>query len=98
MCSSVLICGKSSSGLRGAVMGREQDRRPLLDETRRHFFGRCGVGLGAMALADMIGRGEASAAAAPAPNPFAPKPGHFDGRARSVIYLFMAGGPSQLEM
>ena len=31
-------------------------------------------------------------------NPLAPRPGHFPARAKSVIYLFMAGGPSQLEL
>jgi hypothetical protein len=31
-------------------------------------------------------------------NPFAPKPPHFPARAKNIIYLFMAGGPSQLEL
>src|SRR5262249_27140289 len=31
-------------------------------------------------------------------NPLAARPGHFPARAKSVIYLFMAGGPSQLEL
>jgi hypothetical protein len=31
-------------------------------------------------------------------NPLSPRPGHFPARAKSVIYLFMAGGPSQLEL
>jgi hypothetical protein len=73
----------------------------LLEQTRRHFFGRCGVGLGSMALAALLGEGRSQAAAPAAArleNPLAPRPGHFPARARSVIYLFMAGGPSQLEM
>ena len=37
-------------------------------------------------------------AAARARDPLAPRPGHFPARAKSVIYLFMAGGPSQLEL
>ena len=37
------------------------------------------------------------AACAPT-NPLAARPGHFPARAKSVIYLFMAGGPSQLEL
>lgn len=80
-------------------MGRDRER--LLDQTRRHFFGQCGVGLGSMALSALMGTAAGRSASAAAPrhvNPFAPKPGHFPARARSVIYLFMAGGPSQLEM
>jgi Protein of unknown function (DUF1501) len=37
-------------------------------------------------------------AAGPGGNPMAVRPGHFPARAKSVIYLFMAGGPSQLEL
>ena len=63
---------------------------------RRWFLEQCGVGLGAAALADL-------AAAAPPPaaagiDPMAPKKGHFEGKAKSVIFLFMAGAPSHLEM
>jgi hypothetical protein len=68
----------------------------LLAETRRHLFERCGIGLGSMALAALLGEGRRSAAAEV--NPMAPRPGHFPARAQSVIYLFMAGGPSQLEL
>ena len=69
---------------------------PLLHQTRRHFFQNCGVGVGAMALSAMLDRdGFASPVVV---NPTAPKPPHFPAKATSVIYLFMAGGPSQLEM
>jgi hypothetical protein len=50
-----------------------------------------------MALAELLGSQLASAAAA-ATNPLAPKAGHFPGKAKSVIYLFMAGAPSHLEL
>ena len=69
---------------------------PLLDLTRRHFFGRCGLGLGSMALSSLLGRGVASASSGA--NPLAARPGHFPAKAKSVIYLFMAGGPSQFEL
>ncbi len=63
--------------------------------TRRWFFRQCKVGLGAVALATLLGetaRGESQA------SPFGSRPPHFKARAKSVIYLFMAGGPSQLEL
>ncbi len=65
-----------------------------LAHTRRHFFRDCGVGLGAMALGSLLNRDAAAASA----NPLAPKPPHFPAKAKSVIFLFMAGGPSQLEL
>ena len=61
---------------------------PLLETTRRHFFERCGLGLGSMALGSLLGQGRASASDA---NPLQPRPGHFPAKAKSVIYLFMAG-------
>jgi hypothetical protein len=78
-------------------MGEE---RHLLNATRRHFFAQCGFGLGALALAELLNPDKTRAAEAGVPlvNPLAPKAGHFAPRAKSVIYLFMAGGPSQLEL
>ncbi|WP_146431648.1 DUF1501 domain-containing protein [Blastopirellula retiformator] len=61
--------------------------------SRRWFMRDCGVGLGAIALADLL-RGEASAAN----DPLAEKRPHFPAKAKNVIYLFMAGAPSHLEM
>ncbi|MBY0229276.1 MAG: DUF1501 domain-containing protein [Gemmataceae bacterium] len=55
---------------------------PLHLRTRRHFFRDCALGVGSMALASL-----ASA-----------KRPHFAAKAKSVIFLFMAGGPSQLEL
>ena len=67
--------------------------------TRRHFFSRCGMGLGSIALGSLLGEGKIFGADAPElANPMAPKPGHFPARAKNVIYLFIAGGPSQLEL
>jgi len=78
----------------------------LRELTRRHFFSKCGLGLGGVALGSMLKRDgfAAGSSALRTPhsafpqNPFAPKPGHFPARAKNVIYLFMAGGPSQLEL
>jgi hypothetical protein len=74
---------------------------PLLAVTRRHFFHDCGVGLGAMALGSLFARdglGAASSRARESANPLAPKQPHFAPKAKSVIFLFMAGGPSQFEL
>src|SRR2546422_919558 len=60
--------------------------------TRRHFFHDCGIGIGSMALGSLL------RADSPVPNPFAPKPPHFAPKAKAVIFLFMAGGPSQFEL
>ena len=63
----------------------------LRDITRRHLFSRCSVGVGSIALSSLM--------AAPATkNPLLPKKTHFPSKAKNVIYLFMAGGPSQLEL
>src|SRR6266404_6313925 len=67
--------------------------------TRRHFFRNCGVGLGSVALASVLNeRLFAAASLAPANNPLAPKPPHFPAKAKHVIYLHMAGSPSQLDL
>jgi hypothetical protein len=66
---------------------------------RRWFLQQCGVGLGAAALAHLLG--ESGYAATPSPNPadpLAPKVPHFAPKAKRVIYLFMAGAPSHLEL
>jgi Protein of unknown function (DUF1501) len=65
-------------------------------QTRRHFFQQCGVGLGAVALASLWNEGRADQA--PLANPLTPRQGHFPAKAKRVIFLFMAGGPSQIEM
>jgi hypothetical protein len=72
---------------------------PLLRRTRRQLFRDCGVGLGTMALASLLADGKSlGAPPATAANPLSPHAGHFPPRAKNVIYLFMAGGPSQLEL
>jgi hypothetical protein len=64
--------------------------------TRRWFFRECGVGLGTIALQSLL---QDYAVAGPtAADPMAAKQPHFPARAKNVIYLFMAGGPSHLEL
>lgn len=78
----------------------EIQQRLLQASTRRAFFADAGVSLGALGLAALLGEGGlASAEENPrAKNPLAPLPTHFAPKAKAVIFLFMAGGPSQLEL
>jgi hypothetical protein len=71
---------------------------PLLLQTRRHFFGQCALGVGSMALASLLNEEALRAGTTPAAVPGALREPHFPARAKAVIYLFMAGGPSQLEL
>jgi len=78
----------------------------LLEITRRHFFKQCGVGVGSMALSSLLNenlfaRGGNFAQAgsfAQARNGADFKGPHFPPRAKSIIYLFMVGAPSQLDL
>jgi Protein of unknown function (DUF1501) len=63
---------------------------------RRWFLKECGVGLGAIALGQLAGA--RPAAAARVGDPLSPKQPHFPPRAKNVIFLFMAGAPSHLEL
>ena len=57
---------------------------------RRWFLEQCGVGMGAMALPSLL--------AGATNDPMAPKKPHHAAKAKNVIYLFMAGGPSHMEL
>jgi hypothetical protein len=62
-----------------------------LAQTRRQFFSRSAHGIGSVALASLLNR----SLAAPAPGTLGP---HFPPKAKRVIYLFMHGGPSQMDL
>jgi len=64
--------------------------------SRRWFFRECGMGLGAIALGQLLGN-DAQAGLANL-NPLAPKQPHFAPKAKRVVYLFQAGAPSHLEL
>lgn len=66
-------------------------------QTRRHFFRDCGVGVGAIALSDLLKGQTPAMATVSSTNPLQPKATQLLARAKRVIYLFMAGGPSQLD-
>ncbi len=63
--------------------------------TRRDLLRRSGAGFGGLALAGLLGL-EATASGAPR-DPLAPRAPHFPARAKRVIFLFMHGGPSQVD-
>ncbi|MEZ5403389.1 MAG: DUF1501 domain-containing protein [Bryobacteraceae bacterium] len=63
--------------------------------SRREFFRNAGSGLAGIALAGMVAEDQARAAGA---DPMAPKPGHHTPKAKSVIWLFMEGGPSHIDL
>jgi uncharacterized protein (DUF1501 family) len=65
--------------------------------TRRWFFQQCGVGLGSIALGSLF-RESGWASPLALANPLAPKQPHFPAKAKRVIFLFMAGAPSHLEL
>ena len=65
---------------------------PLLNLTRRHFFQSSGLGIGALALNSLLA-GDCTGS-----NPLLPKSPMIAPKAKRVIYLHMAGSPSQLEL
>ena len=79
-----------------------QPNKYLHGVTRRHFLQDCHVGVGGMALAMLLGeRGNTNApdkTGASLSNPLANRPSHFPAKAKQVIFLHMAGAPSQLEL
>ena len=70
--------------------------RPL---NRRQMLRQSGVGFGALALADLLARESRSddRGLSPATSPLAVRPPHFAARAKRIIFLFMHGGPSQVD-
>ena len=61
--------------------------------SRRWFLEQCGVGMGALALNQLLAQSGYAQS-----NPLAPKQPHFAPKAKNVIYLFMAGGASEMEL
>src|SRR5258708_6951320 len=68
--------------------------------SRREFFGRFAMGVGGVALMNLLQRSAAAATPRGGISPFKgilAQP-HFPARAKRIIYLFMAGGPSQHDL
>jgi hypothetical protein len=89
-------------------MNLHQQQAQLI--TRRHFFRRCNTGIGAIALASLMGKdafglpqgsptpGGPPAELHPVANPLAAKAAHFAPKAKRVIYLHMSGSPPQHDL
>ncbi len=66
---------------------------------RRHFCTTAGAGFGSLALLSMLAReGRCGAAPGGVANPLASRPPMIETKAKSVIFLFMFGGPSQVDL
>ena len=74
-------------------------RRSFCRRLRREFLWQSGAGFGAVALSALLGDDffAAPAAAATRSSPLAAKPPHFAPKAKSIIFLFMYGGPSHID-
>src|SRR5688572_16377238 len=72
---------------------------------RRDFLRKAGAGFGMLALADLLNAGPALANPRPPAlnpgggiDPMAPRPPHYTPRAKSIIWLFMEGAPSAVDL
>ncbi len=86
------------------MAGKSRTRREFCGRTRREFIWQAGMGFGGLALATMlerdgfVARGVAGDAPAARPDhPLAARPPHFEPTAKSVIFLYMYGGPSHID-
>jgi hypothetical protein len=88
--------------LHDARLKKEAEHRLLHYYTRRHFLKESAMGLGTLALGALLGSCGTKSSGLPSlfdfTNPLAPKPPMFPGKARAVIFIHMAGAPSQLEL
>src|SRR5688500_966016 len=82
----------------------EESRMAFCNRTRREFLWQVGGGFTGLALTAMLSKdgflasqARAADGVTPYANPLAPKPTHFAPKAKSVIFLFMYGGPSQVD-
>src|SRR5215218_4990927 len=71
----------------------------MIPFSRRDFLARARGGFGMLALASMLAEdGLLASPQARTADPLAPRPSHFPAKAQRVIFLFMSGGPSHLEL
>jgi hypothetical protein len=67
-------------------------------QSRREFLFQAGGGFGALALSWLLSRDGYASESRPSSNPLAAKPPHFEAKAKSVIFMFMVGGPSHIDL
>jgi hypothetical protein len=86
-------------------LAHEANNKMLHHHTRRHFIKESAMGLGALALGSLLGCGKSGSSNPLATdnffdpaNPLAPRPPMFPGKAKAVIFIHMAGAPSQFEL
>src|SRR4029077_784829 len=82
---------------------KEAEKAVMQMNTRRHFLKESAMGLGALALGSLFGgcggkKSQSNSVVFDPAHPLMPKLPPFAARAKSVIYLHMAGAPSQLEL
>ncbi|MDX1566124.1 MAG: DUF1501 domain-containing protein, partial [Phycisphaeraceae bacterium] len=65
--------------------------------TRRQLLRRAGGGFGSLALAGLMAEQGLCGLSGVGANPLAPRPSHFPAKAKSVIWLFINGGPSHVD-
>src|SRR5258706_4013884 len=87
---------------RGLNSGKVMTKLPPLPHheilyNRRDFLARAGAGFGALALGFLLDQESMAAASRDSANPLAPRPQDVPAQAKSVIFLFMEGGPSHLD-
>src|SRR5438034_7050238 len=63
------------------------------DKTRRDFFRQASIGMGSMALAHLLAQDGRAAT-----DPLEPRAPLFPAKAKNVIFLYMEGAPSQLDL
>src|SRR5262249_50194394 len=86
---------------RDLIMSETQPARrcpgpqPFHPRSRSEFLRVAGCGFGLLGLADLLARDRRAASPS---NPLAPRPGHFPTKAKRCIFLFMTGGPSQMDL
>jgi len=81
---------------------KDRNRFIFSAASRREFLARTGSGLGGLALTYLLDRDgnftPSLSAAGGSTNPLAPKPPHHQPKAKAVIWLFMEGGPSHVDL
>jgi Protein of unknown function (DUF1501) len=79
-------------------MNLDQINHLPLAQTRRDFLFQAGGGFGAIALSWLLARDGSADSVRASANPLAAKSGHFPGKAKSIIFMFMVGGPSPIDL